>query len=184
MISLFTCLGITLFAMEPTIFRDEDTGFVMKVPAGMQRTWNVSNSDNGIEIVVFQSDSNEEKFSIITTGKFPLKTVIGEGSEGLYPFVVEQLQSTILANQKEEGFPIQMEILPSLANDEYCGQRFRIHLFDEDWDEPFHVDIHAFMIETYSCIVMTGVFPETSEDELEAFTAEVLDGVHFIEESQ
>ena len=183
-LSLIACFTATVFASDTTLFRDEDAGFVMQVPSDMKRTWNLSNSENGIEMNVFQSEDFDEDFCVIVTGRFPLKDVIGEGSEGLYPFIVDQLQSAFLTNQEEdEDCPVQVEMLPSLANEEYCGQRFRFHMMDEDWDEPFQIDVHAFIIETYSYVVATGMYPARSE-RLDAFTTKVLSGVRFIEEAQ
>ena len=183
-LTLIACFTMTLFASETTLFRDEDTGFVMEIPSDMNRTWNLSNSENGIEMNVFQSEDFDEKFYVIVTGRFPLKDVIGEGSEGLYPFIVEQLESAFLINQEnDEDSPVKIEMLPSLADEEYCGQRFRFHVWDEDWDEPFQIDVHAFMIETYSFVVATGMYPSKSE-ELDAFTTKVLSGVRFIEEDK
>ncbi len=176
-----TCFGVTLFASEGTIFRDEDTGFVMEIPAGMKRTWNISNSDNGMEITVFEPIESGEKVCVVTTGKVPLKAMTGEGSEGLFPFMIEQVKATMQTLQEDEELPFQIEELPSLANEEYCGQRFRLCIMDEDWDEPIRVDVHAFVVETYSFVVTTLVSPCVDEEELDDFTNMILGGVRFIE---
>ena len=182
-LTLITCFTVTLFASPKTLFRDEDAGFVVQMPSDMRRTWVLSTTSkkNGIGIHVFQSeDLNED---VIITGRFPLKDVIGEGSEGLYPFIVDQLQSILWEFLTEEVCPVQVEMLPSLADEEYCGQRFRFHMMKESWDEPYQIDVHVFMIETYSFFVATAMYPYKSE-ELDAFTTKVLNNVRFIEEAQ
>jgi hypothetical protein len=169
---LLTCFGITIFGSDTTLFRDEDTGFVMQIPTGVKRTWNLSHSENGIELVVFQ---NEEDFSFIAFGKLPLTDVLGEGSEGLYPFVFEEMQELF----GDEESAITLEVLPSLADQEYAASRIRIRLEDEE--EGVCLDLHSFLVDTNSIHIATGVYARP-ESELDQFTYDVLSTVFIIEE--
>jgi len=171
MLALLTCFGITLFGSDATLFRDEDTGFVMQIPAEMKRTWNLTHSENGMEMIVFQSEEEEEKFFIIALGKIPLTDVLGQGSEALYPFIFEQVQEVICDLQEEED-SISLEVLPSLADQEYGASRMRICIQDEDdEDERVAIDVHTFLVDTYSILVATGVY-SCEEIDLDQFTYE------------
>lgn len=176
---LTACLGTTLFASESHIYRDEDSGLVMTLPSHIERTWHLSHFENGIEFNVFQSELDDESFCFITTGRMPLKSILGEGSEGSFPLVMEQLHT--LLDIDDEDVEFQFEILPSLAKDEYCGIHYRLHLRDDDWEEAMHIDIHVFTIGTCSHVIVTGMYP-SSVDELDAFSGEILAAVDFIEE--
>ncbi|MDN3505725.1 MAG: hypothetical protein P0S96_00650 [Simkaniaceae bacterium] len=165
---LLTCFGITLFGSD-TLFRDEDTGFVMQIPAEAKRTWNLSHCENGIELIVFQ---NEEE-SFIAFGKLPLTDVLGEGAEGSYPFVFEELQEMFCG--EESVFSI--EVLPSLAPEEYAASRMRIRIKDED--EDVCMDLHSFLIGTNSIHIVTY---DGSESALDKLTFGVLSSVSIIEE--
>jgi len=183
MLALLTCFGITLFGSDASLFRDEDTGFVMQIPAEMKRTWNLSHSENGMELIVFQSEDDEERFFVIALGKIPLTDFLGQGSEGLYPMVFEQVQEMICDLQEDEG-AFSLEILPSLADTEYGATRMRICIQDEEEEEEgMAIDVHTFLVDTYSILVATGVY-SCEERDLDQFTFDVLSSVRFIDEEQ
>lgn len=179
LLALLTCFGITAFGSDTTLFRDEDTGFVMQIPDGVKRTWNLSHSENGIELIVFQKEEDEEKFFFIGFVKLPLTDVLGEGSEGLYPFVFEEMQEIFCDSQDEES-TITLEVLPSLADQEYGASRMRMRIEGEE-EEAVVFDVHSFLVDTNSVHIATGGYLSTESD-LDQFTFDVLSSVFFIEE--
>lgn len=185
-LSLALFWGTALFSSDKTLFRDEDTGFVMQVPAGIKRTWSLSNCENGMEINIFQTEENEEQFSLIAIAKCPLSGLVGEEGEALYPFLAEEFKGFMEEEGEDLDFDFQMTQLPSLAEEKYRGQRYRISFGEDEEDEEedrFTLDIHAFLIDSYSYIVVTTTYPCEWGDELDHFTKQVLKNVHFIGES-
>lgn len=181
---LFTVLlGLPLFSHQNTLFRDEETGFVMEVPAHLRRTWNVSNYENGIEVNVFHSDLDGEEVSFIITGKIPLASVLGEGSESFYPMFLENLKEQMDEIFKEIEVDYRIDSLTSLADESYCAQRYHFSCSDEG--EGAFVDLHSFLLDRYAFFVVTAVSYEDGENRnFEKFSEEVLKKVRFIEEGK
>lgn len=172
-------LGIPLFSLqENTLFRDEDTGFVVELPGIMKRTWNVTNCENGIEINVFHTDLETEPLMLVVTGKFPIGFYAGEDAEDAFSQVFEHVKYEIMESY---GLDFHIEPLPSLADEKYQGRRFRL-VFGED-RENTSLDFHIFLCNSYGYIVLTATLPLENFDTLESFTEQIMKRVRFIEES-
>jgi hypothetical protein len=177
LLALVTLLAATLNASNPTLFRDEDTGFVMEIPAGMNRTWNLTHFQNTLEAIAFQNEDFTDSVRGIAFVKIPLTEVLGEGSEGLYPIIFDQIHA-LAADLEDSAFTI--ETLPSLADEEYGSSRIRISYVDEE-ELGLTFDLHTFMMDTYAIIVLTVSQTEPTHS-TDAFTYQVLSTARFIEE--
>lgn len=174
-------LSLPLFSYENSLFRDEDTGFVMEIPANMKRTWNVSHCENGIELNVFQSDLDSDQFSFIITGKIPLTSVLGEGVESFFPMILENLKEQAVEVLDEIELDCEIVSLTSLADLDYCAQRYHFSLSDEEGS--LFLDLHSFLQDNYSFIVVTAVaYENRGSQKFEKFSQEVLKRVRFIED--
>lgn len=55
MIALMICFGLQAFASDPSIFRDEETGFLMVVPGEMHESWSFNLYDVNLKLNAFLS---------------------------------------------------------------------------------------------------------------------------------
>ncbi len=183
-LSMMMCLGTFCFANEVSIYRDEDTGLVMEIPQGFKRTWNLSNSETGLEVTVFNTDEFEDTISVIGIGKLP---AIAFDLNNLEPFIAllkGELYSNFSEEERkeiEEEIVVNLEELRPFLDDSYQSRRLRLEIHVNEVNEDFQMDIHVFAKNDHACAVVTGIFP-TEDDQLENFSKDVFENVRFIEE--
>jgi len=189
MIALILSVCTAMFASDSTLYRDEDTGFVMELPNELKETWAISNLEMGFDVKVFQTQK-EEKISAVIVAKCPIQQNEMDPFGSMYAnidfadvFQNITAQSQIEASdeESEDEITCNCELLPSLASEEsQCIRlRFNIAGFEET---PIVVDVHVFVVDGFSVAVGTCQFPVEQDADLEAFTSEIASTIRFISE--
>jgi len=182
-LSLILALGVNLFAQETSLFRDEDSGLVLEIPPGFKQTWNISNLETGLEMTVFNSDGRDTDVFMIMIGKLPLISLWSEPMEAFYPIIMSQIEEVLSLGKiyvDKDGVVFQAETLPGYSSDCYFGKRIRMFLGSDEMFEELFMDVHFFIENQQACAVVTGVFPDADEEDLDAFSQSVLESVRFV----
>lgn len=180
-LSMLLCIGA--FAHNTSDFQDKDIDLLIQVPVNLKRTWNVSNSQTGFTITVFNTDEEDEDDYIMAVGKIPLTSLSGEDFEDFIPVLMEELYNNF--SSKECSYILDevccnVEKFEPLNTDADFSHRFRIHLYLEELEETVRMDIYLFQKNNHSCFIMTGGLNCNAPDDLDDFSEKVLNNVSFV----
>lgn len=187
-IALLLGCGIQLYASQSSLFCDDEVGLTVEIPAGLHRTWNLSNVQNGFEINMFNSQEDLSPLCAIVFGKYSLENVSNEDFYSIYPSIIQQLQQAFSEEDEdgcEEDVQFQIESLPSLIlSENFVSERQRIHFFAEELEGEVCLDVHFFFHNGYICAIATGVYPNVSAERLDRFSSRVVNSIRFIAEAE
>ncbi len=175
---LTICIGTLAFANQPTIFRDEDSGLVMEIPAGFRRTWELQNHETGFDLIIFNTNEWDDNLTLIGITKVPMQCYFDQDIGAILPIVFKQLEEVFDSECLEE-FGFKAEPLASLADEKYMAQGFRLSFYNQEEDETIQIDVHVFFENGHISVIMTGGYPVETLDE---FSRGILKKVRFIEE--
>lgn len=173
-LAMLLCVGA--FANE--LFQDEEIDLVIQVPEELKRTWNISNSQTGFTMSVFNSDLEEEEVNFMAVGKIP------QTSADFLPVLLEELYNNFTSQECTyilDEVDCHLQKLPPIASDVDFTQRYRIHLYLEEIEETLRMDIHLFSKNNYSCFIMTGGLDCQVSDDLDDFSEEVITNLRFFQ---
>lgn len=161
-------------------FEDEELGLNMEIPDSVQPSWFVYNRDTGLEINLFCSDSEDDQY-VVAFAKMPIEEPIEDNWEMLAPFFLKQIEDAYYRSFyiNHSGIVLQAHQQASLSADPLCGQRVRFYLTKEDFDAELFADVHFFYKEGMACVILTGMYPDAFEEQLDAFSHTVVSTVQF-----
>ncbi len=180
-LAMVLCIGA--FANESTLFQDEDIDLAIEVPEELIRTWNISNSQTGFTLTVFNTDEGEE-VNVMALGKIPLATVSGEEAIDYLPVLLDELYNNFTSQECSyilDEVDCHIQKLPPIASQVNFTNRYRIHLYLEELEETLRMDIHLFFKNNHSCFIMTGGLDCKVLDDLDDFSERVLANLRYFQ---
>lgn len=180
-LAMVLCIGA--FANESNLFQDEDIDLVIQVPEELKRTWNISNSQTGFTVTVFNTGEGEE-VNVMAVGKIPLNSVAGEEVIDFLPVLLEELYNNFTSQECSyilDEVDCHIQKLPPIASEVDFTHRYRIHLYLEEIEETLRMDIHLFFKNDHSCFIMTGGLDCQVLDDLDDFSEKVLSNLRFFQ---
>jgi len=173
-------LSVSLFANNNSLYRDDEIDLVIEVPADLQRTWNISNSQSGLSLTVFNNDEFEDNVNILVVGKIPLASLPSEEVADMIPMLFDEFSEDLtsqeccyLSDEVEWCVEKLMPVAPEFTD------RYQVHLYLEEVEETITMDLHFFTRNGQSCLIMTGALEDPTF--LNDFSETILANIRFIE---
>lgn len=181
-LAMVLCIGA--FANESNLFQDADIDLVIQVPEELKRTWNISNSQTGFTMTVFNTDEGDEEVNVMAVGKIPLRFVSGEEVIDFLPVLLDELYNNFTSQECSyilDEVDCYIQKFAPIASEADFTHRYRIHLYLEEIEETIRMDIHLFFRNNHSCFIMTGGLDCNVSDDLDDFSEKILNNVSFVE---
>lgn len=182
-LSLLLCVGAV--ANEYPTHYDEAIELMFSIPEGLKKTWNVSNTQTGFTLSIFNTDEEADDTYVVAIGKMPLLDQPEEEALDLAQGLLEEILHNFSSSENDymfEEFRYHIEPLSPIMISELLSQRFRVHLFIEELEEVMRMDVHLLCKDGYACVIITGGLDCECADDLNDFSESVLENIAFIDD--
>jgi hypothetical protein len=184
-VGLFLICTSVMFAADTSLYRDEDSGLVMEMPAKVKPTWAISHLESGVDVKIFNSSIEADgPFYAVIIAQCPIHGESFEQLKGVYCTLLQQFRNEMGSSSyqfdEDNVFSLDLSFLPSLAPVELGGCRFQLRLVLEDAEEALTMDVHSFAVNEHSVTIATCVFPTEDAMDAEDFTAQIMSKARFL----
>ncbi len=173
--AFFLALILSFGAFAGELYRDEAIDLEMQVPDSLKRTWNIFNTQTGLSLTVFNTD--DEETNVLLIAKIPLTVIPEEEAIDVLQVLLDEFCSDITIENQ-----YYLEELSPISSD--FSHHFRLHIFEEEIEEPILMDLNLFFRNGYSCVILTGGLDSKNSDDLDEFSENMMSNIRFVEAGQ
>ena len=177
--SLLLLMSCSLSASSTSGYVFPEAGIWLELPKGLEQTWHVSHEKTNMKCDLYQPKDDTRDSRILFVGSIPVEEAPFNSGECPYTVMFDHIRSAIGKKAFHEELNIKCEAVPLYFESNYSlpVRSYRVLIRDLDDGVVLPLDLHSFFCGERLVFLVATVMPCLAEDDLNAFSQAVIDGL-------